>query len=367
MTNKIRLLFCIIVCFQPCIIAFGDYKPELFDQDSENYLFREPDPIDNPIQIKASYDRLLNFIQSINLILRTQTINKLTWDLNSVFESSSQKPKTSSKLTKEFQSALRYLKLESVSCSHETNPNDTASLIAKSLSEIVVWELINEKITRSLQAVAEEKIRPFIWDQLKSDVMSQINYHLACQKRMDNTVPQWIHTDLIVGDYKIIRVSETTDHYEQKLKYLTEEASMRQASKVLKSSILKEIGDSNRVDLQARLNQYWLRLPPNTHKWLREQLLVLFSKIKLSPEPDFRFFNINWDAYHGQLSGDIDQLIGYTHMICTWMGLILLQSEELQELQQQLHEFILEAHTTIPTNITEFSGVLPSMLSSISL
>ncbi|MFK7823078.1 MAG: hypothetical protein AB8G05_02915 [Oligoflexales bacterium] len=183
----------------------------------------------------SAYGNFISSLQSLNIILRNKSLREITGQLSFLADQK--------KIESDFSIEFKTKYLESLSVLEFFIPRylddqpiiNHSSTLASYLIESVIWEVINEETFRTVQQIVKGKITPYIWSELKKDVLKQIWYHIKNQGINGIKNPEIISTDLMVGDYKIIRINELYKGHKQRMQNIIEESSSHYASKNLYS------------------------------------------------------------------------------------------------------------------------------------
>lgn len=398
MKNLIKFLLPTLVYLQAHIIALAKSNPELFNDKSKHYLFREPDPFESikhsvnylspqdinqqllpqiksfeefklllsvvrdqekleTIKKISTYGGFQKFIESTNSILKLSFATKLTWDLNSIF-SRTNRPELTENINPVFQESLVHLNSILLNHQRDSKTESLASILAKNLTDEILWEVINTRTLNNLTTAVSNKIDPFIWKQLRKDIKNQIRYHVMMNKKNGSLEPDLISKDVIVGKYKIVRVYGLAKELDKSIRNQIEQTSSSFAvDKFLKIADMR-IGEGDRVAMDINLEYRWTALPVTTKTKIKDEIVCLFNQTHTQDQLDFNYINLSWDAYHGNFRGDINCLIDYTHIASIWTGMIVYQTEQFSELQESLAKSIKES-----MNEEEIIDYVPNKLS----
>lgn len=187
-----------------------------------------------------------------------------------------------------------------------------------------------------------ERIAPLIWHQLKDDILGQINYHLDNQKLNGNSNPEWISTDLLIGDYKLVRIYEALENHEAIVRVIVEDASTLHAADTLNTVFKRHIGKSHQISNELKIQANWNYFPHFMREQVKKQVQKIFLGTGVQALLRLDSFEIHWDAYHGELTGDLKQMIEHTYFVAAWTGIILVQSEKFSDLSKGLAKILEE-------------------------
>ena len=121
---------------------------------------------------------------------------------------------------------------------------------------------------------------------------------------------------------------------------IVEDASSNYAINKISSTIRNRIGENDRIEFEQIFQSSWQIITRDIRYNLKHKIVDLFILSDMHNLLNFGQFRIFWEAHHGNLTGNIEVLIDYTHLYFVWVGLIIYRSEHFSLLQKELATII---------------------------